>query len=59
MRSVYARKSKKSKITTENINPFKNEKLLEDEDKVFLHMFTKYTLKLILGRFSTSGESLI
>lgn len=48
MRSVYARKSKKSKITTENINPFKNEKLSEDEDKVFLHMFTKYTLIIMV-----------
>ena len=50
MRSVYARKRKKSKITTENINPFKNEKLLEDEDKVFLHMFTKYTLIIMVRR---------
>ena len=49
MRSVYARKRKKSKITTtENINSFKNEKLLEDEDKVFLHMFTKYTLIIMV-----------
>lgn len=33
IRSVHARKRKKGKVTTtENINSFKNEKLLEDED---------------------------